>query len=172
MTTGPEPGLPDETSRTVTRRLRREEEEAETTPPPMHPFDKSNGWASTAERILTICMVAVVLLIVVIVAFGSMKANSLNDKISTTRDVILTNRQNGYVNRSISCRLLLTLGQALDRNGPCYDPEVLAYYDPKGVVQKTGNTEAICTILILLKSPVSRLPDNCFPLHDYPKVGR
>lgn len=41
--------------------------------------------------------------------------------------------QETYENRSVECRAAIRVGVELDRKGPCYDPKVLAYYDPESI---------------------------------------
>jgi hypothetical protein len=133
------------------------DDEPEYLKPPQSAFEtlRDRTWVSPAEKILAALMVLLVFSLISFVAWGGARLSNVDDELADTHQTTLENR-------AISCRVLLALGQELSLNGPCYEPEVLVYYDPldRSLV-RTSNSEAICLIAREVGVPSDLLIETC-----------
>lgn len=123
--------------------------------PPQTPFEKGNGWVSPAEKALVGCMILLILVLVLIVGLGSIRANQLQEDT-------LRNRDENLKNRAVDCHMLSAMGQEVDPNGPCFEPKTLDYWDPDDVTPpSTASTRMICAISVIQQVSPEDLSPAC-----------
>lgn len=71
------------------------------------------------------------------------QVSSLDTTVSELSDGVGINREVSYENRSVECRLALAHGIELRSDGPCYEPEVLRFYNPTTVPKTASSSDAV-----------------------------
>ena len=102
---------------------------------------------------LVIILVAVTTFLIFEVGTMTDEVRRLKSNVEDTEDATVTNRNNGYKNRAISCSVLAAATSVTALPDDCLDEGTLRYYDPEMIPSVASpdrqryNTELLCGII-------------------------